>query len=164
MSVSIVKAEIKHVPFILGLIKELAEYERAPHEVILTEDQLKEDLFGYQAVAEALVAVDAEAVLGIAVYYTKYSTWKGKCIYLEDIVVKDSCRGKGIGKQLFEAVMKIAYERSAGRLEWQVLEWNTPAIKFYESFGAIIDPEWLNGKFTSEQLSVYFNHPRNERI
>jgi GNAT superfamily N-acetyltransferase len=158
MSISIVKAEIKHIPSILGLIKELAEYERAPHEVILTEEQLKEDLFGYPAVAEALVATDAESVFGIAVYYTKYSTWKGKCIYLEDIVVKDTYRGKGIGKQLFKAVMQIAYERNAGRLEWQVLEWNTPAIKFYESFGAIIDPEWLNGKFTSEQLKDYFNH------
>ena len=119
---------------------------------------MHEDIFGKNRIAEAFVALYDNVPAGIAVFYTKYSTWKGKCIYLEDIIVTQAFRGKGIGKSLFESVMQIALERKAGRMEWQVLDWNEPAINFYKKFGAILDPEWVNGKFTNEQLKNYFNH------
>jgi GNAT superfamily N-acetyltransferase len=158
MSTSIIEAEPAHVPFILSSIKELAVFEKAEGEVVLTEEQLHEDIFGKNRIAEAFVALYDNVPAGIAVFYTKYSTWKGKCIYLEDIIVNEAFRGKGIGKSLFESVMQIALERKAGRMEWQVLDWNEPAINFYKKFGAILDPEWVNGKFTNEQLKNYFNH------
>lgn len=158
MNVEIIPAKPENVQEILSLIKELALFEKAPDEVVLTESQLTEDLFGENKIAEALVALEGERIAGTAVYYTKYSTWKGKCLYLEDIIVTDSYRGRGIGKKLFAEVMRIAHERKMGRMEWQVLDWNEPAIRFYKQFGATLDPEWINGKFTNLQLMNYFEH------
>jgi GNAT superfamily N-acetyltransferase len=158
MSISVIQAVPNHVPFILSAIKELAVFEKAPDEVVLNENQLHEDIFGNNAIAEALIALHSDIPAGIAIFYTKFSTWKGKCIYLEDIIVTEAFRGKGIGKRLFESVMKITHERNYGRMEWQVLDWNEPAIGFYKSFGALMDSEWINGKFTREQLINYFDH------
>ncbi|MEZ5172062.1 MAG: GNAT family N-acetyltransferase [Bacteroidia bacterium] len=158
MNVEIIAAKPENVNEILGLIKELAHFEKAPDEVVLTENQLMEDLFGDKKIAEALVALVDNRIAGTAVYYTKYSTWKGKCLYLEDIIVSDGFRGCGIGKKLFSAVMRIAHEREMGRMEWQVLDWDEPAIRFYKHFGATLDPEWINGKFTNVQLKNYFEH------
>jgi GNAT superfamily N-acetyltransferase len=91
-------------------------------------------------------------VVGIALLYTKYSTWKGRCIFLEDIIVTEKHRNKGIGKALFQRAIRYAAEQNAGRLEWQVLDWNESAIGFYKKFGALLDPTWINCKFTREQL------------
>ena len=88
-----------------------------------------------------------DEILGIALYYTKYSTWKGKCIYLEDIVVSQQHRQKGVGSKLFDAVLEVAKNKKVKRMEWQVLDWNEPAIKFYKKYNAILDEEWINGKF-----------------
>lgn len=138
----------------LGLVKELALYERAPQEVTVTLDEMTEAGFGPGAVWTAFVATLNDTVLGMALYYTKYSTWKGKCIFLDDIVVTEPKRGLGIGKLLFDAVVAEAKRTHARRLEWQVLDWNTPAINFYQKYDAVLDPEWINGKLTYQQLQA----------
>ncbi|HBL38469.1 MAG TPA: GNAT family N-acetyltransferase [Flavobacteriales bacterium] len=138
-----------------ALIVELAIYERAEQEVSNTVDQLLRDGFGEDPVYELLVAETEEKVVGMALWYTKYSTWKGKCGYLEDLVVQADVRGRGIGKALFLEVAKACAHRGYGRMEWQVLDWNEPAIGFYRSLGAGLDPEWLNGKLTKDELQTF---------
>lgn len=136
----------------MRLIRELAEYERAADEVSVDVRQLEQDGFGEDPAYWALVAEADGKTVGMALYYRKYSTWKGPCIYLEDLVVTQNERGNGFGKQLFEAMMHVAKESRAGRMEWQVLDWNRSAIDFYKSYGAELDGEWLNGRLTFEQL------------
>ena len=138
-----------------ALIVELAIYERAEQEVSNTVDQLLRDGFGEDPVYELLVAETEEKVVGMALWYTKYSTWKGKCGYLEDLVIQADVRGRGIGKALFLEVAKACARRGYGRMEWQVLDWNEPAIGFYRSLGAGLDPEWLNGKLTKDELQTF---------
>lgn len=138
-----------------ALIVELAIYERAEQEVSNTVDQLLRDGFGEDPVYELLVAETEGKVVGMALWYTKYSTWKGKCGYLEDLVVQADVRGRGIGKALFLEVAKACARRGYGRMEWQVLDWNEPAIGFYRSLGAGLDPEWLNGKLTKDELQTF---------
>ena len=138
-----------------ALIVELAIYERAEQEVSNTVDQLLLDGFGEDPVYELLVAETEGKVVGMALWYTKYSTWKGKCGYLEDLVVQADVRGRGIGKALFLEVAKACARRGYGRMEWQVLDWNEPAIGFYRSLGAGLDPEWLNGKLTKDELQTF---------
>ena len=131
---------------LLELIQELADYEKAPDEVIVTLSHFEESGFGANPVWWAFVAEDANQIVqGFALYYIRYSTWKGQCIYLEDLLVTESLRGKGIGKLLFEAVMKETKNRGFKRMCWQVLDWNEPAINFYKKFDATLDPEWMNG-------------------
>jgi GNAT superfamily N-acetyltransferase len=150
------KGRPEDVPAVLALIKELAEYERAPQEVTNTEEALLLDGFGPEAIYGLFVAENERGQIGgMAIYYEKYSTWKGRCLFLEDIIVSEKHRRKGIGEALFREVIREAKSRHSGRLEWQVLEWNEPAIRFYEKLGAGIDPEWLNGKFTYEQLQNF---------
>ena len=139
---------------LLSLVKELAAYEKAADEVEITSDQLLEDGFGTNSIYEFYVAELGEEVVGIALYYHKYSTWKGRCIYLEDIVVNQSQRRLGIGRLLFEAVRKEAVLIKAKRMEWQVLDWNEPAIEFYKSLDAHFDHEWINVKLTGQQLDA----------
>ena len=138
-----------------ALIVELAIYERAEQEVSNTVDQLLLDGFGEDPVYELLVAETEGKVVGMALWYTKYSTWKGKCGYLEDLVVQADLRGRGIGKALFLEVAKACAHRGYGRMEWQVLDWNELAIGFYRSLGAGLDPEWLNGKLTKDELQTF---------
>ena len=146
------KGRVSDCKAVYELIKELAIYERAGKEVDISEKQLEEDGFGPRAIYNLLVAEQKGKVIGMALYYEKYSTWKGRSIYLEDLIVTAEMRGIGAGKALFEAVMQEAKKRGSGRMEWQVLEWNQPAIDFYASYGANLDSEWINGKFTKEQL------------
>ena len=149
------KGTSEDVPAAYRLIKELALYEKAPEQVTITLEELVADGFGENPIYGLFVAeVDTE-VIGIALYYEKYSTWQGRCIYLEDIVVTESERGKGIGHQLFQAVIGVAKERNSARMEWQVLDWNEPAINFYKKYNANLDGEWLNGKLTREQIQAY---------
>lgn len=142
------------VPAVHRLIVELAEYERAPSEVTNTVEQLTEDGFGPQAIYNLFVAESNGEIIGMALWYEKYSTWKGRCGFLEDLVVRESARGHGVGKALFLAVAHACARANYGRMEWQVLEWNEPAIGFYKSLGAELDPEWLNGKLTREGLQA----------
>lgn len=131
---------------LLRLIQELATYEEAPDEVIVSEEQLLEDGFGANKIFDFFVAELEGAVVGIALYYTKYSTWKGRCLFLEDIVVALEHRRKGIGEQLLRQVINEAEKRKVKRLEWQVLDWNTPAIEFYKKHKTTFEPEWINCK------------------
>lgn len=138
-------AERKDVPVILELIKGLAEYEKAPTEVINTVSALEKDLFDLK-LCEAFVAEVDNAVIGFALFYTSYSTWKGPCIYLEDIYVLPEHRRSGAGSVLFDAVVEVAKSREVARMDWQVLDWNEPAIEFYKKKNALLDDEWLNGR------------------
>lgn len=132
---------------VLCLINELAVYENAPNEVIITLEQLIEDGFSPNKVFDCIVAEnDRKEIVGMALFYTGYSTWKGKTLYLEDFLVKEPYRKYGIGQQIFDAVISEAKRRNVNRMDWQVLNWNEPAIKFYQKNNAILDEEWTNGR------------------
>ena len=130
---------------IMELIRALALFEKAPHEVINTPENLKKHLFEEQ-ICDAIVAEVANQIVGFALYYTSYSTWKGKCLYLEDLFVIPDYRQQGIGSELFDMVVQIAKEKQVKRMDWQVLDWNQPAIDFYRNKSAILDEEWINGR------------------
>lgn len=132
-----------------ALIQALADYERAPDEVSNTPVQLRIDLFE-DTVCEALVVENDNRIVGFALYYTSYSTWKGRCLYLEDFYVLPEFRRGGIGGKLFREVVAIAQARGVKRMDWQVLEWNEPAIAFYKKHEALLDPEWINGRLFFE--------------
>lgn len=128
------------------LISELALYEKAPGEVTNTVEKLRIDLF-VDPVCEALVVENESLeVVGFALYYQSYSTWKGRCLYLEDFYVKPDFRRGGIGSNLFLQVVEIAKKWGVKRMDWQVLDWNEPAIEFYKKHQAILDSEWVNGR------------------
>jgi GNAT superfamily N-acetyltransferase len=149
------KATAADMASVHQLIAELARYERAENEFELSVNDLLEDGFGTNPIFECMVACDGDQVVGFALFYTKYSTWKGLCLFLEDFIVTQSHRGQGYGAALFQALISIARDRRVKRLEWQVLEWNEPAIQFYQKFGAHLDPEWLNGKLVFQQLQAF---------
>ena len=132
----------------LLLIKELAAFEKAPEQVINTVEQMLIDGYGEKPIFDLLVAEADQKIAGIAIYFIKYSTWKGKCLYLDDIVVQESLREKGIGKQLFDAVVAEAKLCNCQQLQWQVLNWNEPAINFYKKYDTVFDAEWINCKIT----------------
>lgn len=140
------------LPRVLELIKELAEFERAPLEVTNTLKQLEEDGFGRRPVYGFFVAEIEDRIIGLSLYYWRYSTWKGKRLYLEDIIVTASERGKGAGQMLFNRTMEKALEENCTGMMWQVLDWNEPAIKFYKKYGARIDGQWLNCSLEAEQI------------
>ena len=130
---------------IFDLIKELALYEKAPEQVTNTPEQLKVDLFDDQ-ICDAIVALSNNEIIGFALYYVSYSTWKGRCLYLEDFYVQENHRQYGAGGKLFDQVVTIAKEMKVKRMDWQVLEWNQLALDFYSKRNAILDPEWINGR------------------
>ena len=140
------------VPAVLGLIRELALYEKAPLEVTNTEEDMLRDGFGEHPVYRMLVAELNGNVVGMAIYFIKYSTWKGKGVYLDDIVVTEPMRGQGIGAKLFKAVMQDARDMDAKQMHWQVLDWNEPAIRFYQRYGCDFDSEWINCKLNRGQI------------
>ena len=138
---------------ILRLIQALAEYEKLAHEVVATEAALKQTLFGPKPAAEVLLAEEGGRPVGLALFFQNYSTFLAKPgIYLEDLFVDPSVRGKGIGKALLQAVAKLAVQRGCGRFEWAVLDWNRPAIDFYESLGAKPMSDWTVMRVTGEAL------------
>mgnify|MGYP000927418803 CR=1 FL=1 len=167
------KAKKEDCPRLLELIRELAVFEKAPEKVTVTEAHFIESGFGRNPVWQAFVAtvaedpkksvlnnketilpnetisegtVNKETIVGFALYYIRYSTWKGQMLYLEDLLITEDFRGKGIGKALFERVIEEAKERKLRGMIWQVLEWNTPAIDFYKKYNASLDSEWVNGE------------------
>ena len=143
------------LPQVLALIQELALYERAPHEVTNTLDMMRRDGFGPEPIYGFFVLESGSDLLGLALFYTAYSTWKGRMLFLEDLVVTEAARRGGYGRQLFEAVVGEARRTGAQRLKWQVLDWNEPAIAFYKKLGANLAPEWLNANLTAEQLAAW---------
>lgn len=151
-----VKADL---PRTLELIKELARYERAPDEVITTVPQMERDGFGPNPIFGFFVAERSGVIIGISLYYWRYSTWKGKRLYLEDIIVTESERGKGAGKLLFDRTMKFAVDEGCTGMMWQVLEWNEPAIKFYKKYDAKLDDEWTNCSLERDQLIALTRNP-----
>ena len=146
----------KHdLPQTLELIKELALYEKAPHEVTNTVERMAQDGFGSNPIFGFFVAENEEKrIVGVAIYYWRFSTWKGKRLYLEDIVVTESERGRGVGKLLFERTMQQALDSNCSGMMWQVLDWNEPAINFYKKYNAKLDGEWINCSFERDQIET----------
>jgi len=145
MNINIRLAQRNDCTTLMTLIRELATYERAPEEVTVNAIHFEEAGFGPEPVWWAVVAEQQEQIVGFALCYTRYSTWKGSLCYLEDLVVTDHMRGKGIGRLLFEAVILQAKNKGYPRVCWQVLDWNEPALNFYRKFGATFDASWVNG-------------------
>ena len=151
-------ARVNDVPIILQLIRDLATYERAPDEVVATEEQLIDVFFGERPVAEVLLAFERESPVGFAVYFYSFSTWLARSgLYLEDLFVKPEKRGKGYGRALLVELAKIARDRGCGRMEWAVLDWNEPAIKFYRALGATPMHEWTVFRLTREEIAKLAN-------
>lgn len=128
----------------LELVRELAVYERAPDEVTVSMEHFIESGFGDKPVWWAYVAEAEEKVIGFALYYVRYSTWKGQRMYLEDILVTEAWRRRGVGRQLMDKLVAVAKEKGFTGIAWQVLDWNEPAIDFYKTYNAKFDPEWVN--------------------
>ncbi|HEY4755938.1 MAG TPA: GNAT family N-acetyltransferase [Ignavibacteriaceae bacterium] len=148
-------AEINDTPIILKLIKDLSMYEKLTHQFINNEVLLKKYLFGEKRFAEVLIADFKNQPVGFALFFHNYSTFVGKPgIYLEDLFVQPEMRGKGIGKELFLRLVKIAKERNCGRVEWSVLNWNTPAIDFYKDMGAVPMDEWTVYRLTADKIDT----------
>lgn len=145
VSTNIRKATAADCPRMMELINELALYERAPQEVTVSPEHFLESGFGPNPVWWAFVAELDGVVMGFALYYIRYSTWKGQRMYLEDILVTEEARGKGLGKLLMEALIAEAKERRFTGITWQVLNWNEPALNFYRKFNTRFDDEWVNG-------------------
>lgn len=152
MEVNVRRAEARDVPRMLDLVRELAVFERAPNEVTVTEQHMLEAGFGADPVWVGWVAEVDGRVQGMAVCYERYSTWKGRRLYLEDIIVTEAARGGRIGEKLFMECVKYALDRNHSGMLWQVLDWNTDAIRFYDRFGAVYSKEWLNGSLDLAQL------------
>ncbi len=138
------KGTIEDIPRAFELVEELALYEKAPEEVTNTIEMMKKDGFGANPVFEFIVAEQDQEIIGLSIYYWRYSTWKGKRLYLEDLIVTESKRGIGAGKMLFDRTVEIAKEQGATGMMWQVLDWNEPAIAFYKKYGALLEDGWLN--------------------
>ena len=152
MNIHIRTAIKEDCPRLLELINELALYEKAPEEVTVTIDEFVDAGFGQKPVWKAFVAEENGTIIGFALFYTRYSTWKGCRLYLEDFIVTEEYRGKGVGKILFEKVIDEAKTNNYNGMTWQVLDWNEPAINFYNKYEARLEDEWLNASFSKEQL------------
>ena len=152
----IIRAATKSdVPAILGLIQELATFEREPNAVAVTEAELLQDGFGESPAFGCFVATNESKVVGIALYYPCYSTWKGKSWHLEDLIVTKSHRGKGIGFELLQKFISFAHNSGVRRIQWAVLDWNTPAIDFYEKHGATVFSEWKITQMTQGEMQKF---------
>jgi len=155
MKITIRRGKKEDLPAVLELIRELAIFEKAPGEVTNRLEDMEEDGFGPGPVFRLLVAEAGTIIAGMAIYFVKYSTWKGKGIYLDDIIVKEAYRRNGIGKQLLDEVIRDAKALNARQLHWQVLEWNEPAINFYKNYNASFDGEWINCKLNEDQIKNF---------
>ena len=154
--IKIRKGTKKDLAKVLELIKELADYEGGLDEVLISERDLEEYGFCENPLYFLLVAESDNNVVGLAIYFIHFSTWKGKCLYLEDLIVSNKFRRKGIGTMLFETLIKIAHKKGMKRIMWQVLHWNESAINFYKKYNANISNSWLNGKITDLEIKKLF--------
>ena len=143
---------------VLGLIQELAAFENEPDAVLITVDDLIRDGFGTVPLFHVFVAEVEKQIVGIALYYYRYSTWKGKTIHLEDLVIKEKMRGTGLGYALYSEIIKQGKKDKVRRIEWNVLDWNTPAIEFYEKSGAKILVDWKVAQMSEEAINYFVDH------
>ncbi len=155
MNIEIRIATARDCEAMLALINELAIYERAPDEVTVDLNHFIEAGFGELKVWDAFVAVDGDQIVGFALYYTRYSTWKGCRLYLEDFIVTEAYRGKGIGNLLFDKVIDIAKGDKYNGMVWQVLDWNEPALNFYKRYNSRVESGWLNASLSAEQVREF---------
>ncbi len=155
MSITVRKGTPNDLNQAFELVQELAEYEKALHEVENSVERMMEDGFGKKPIFEFFVAEENGKIEGVAIFYYRYSTWKGKAIFLEDLVVRKAKRGAGIGKKLLDAIVQEAKDVNARQVMWQVLDWNEPAINFYKKLGADLDEEWINCKLELKQIQEY---------
>jgi GNAT superfamily N-acetyltransferase len=149
--ITIRKAAQKDCPRIFELIKELAQYEKAPDEVTVSLNHFEESGFGSHPVWWAFVAEANQTIIGFALYYIRYSTWKGQRMYLEDLYITESERRKGVGSLLMKALIQEARYLNLNGINWQVLEWNKPAIDFYKGYETTLDAEWINCTLSLEK-------------
>jgi len=153
MKSAIVRAGKKEdLPMVFELVKELADFERAPEQVTNTVLKMEEDGFGTNPVFGFFVAENENGIVGLALYYYRYSTWTGKRIYLEDIIVTEKERGKGLGKLLFDRTLEKTLEDNCNGMTWQALDWNEPALNFYKKYGSKLDNEWVNCTLERHQI------------
>lgn len=150
--ISIRESKKEDCPFLLEMIHLLAAFENAPEQVKVTLEQLQEDGFGKSPLYKSFIYSFDGVQAGMSLVYFRYSTWKGKSLYLEDLFIKEEFRQKGIGKAAFNQLAKLAISENCHRFEWQVLDWNTPAINFYSKLGANLDSEWLNVKLEGDEI------------
>ena len=154
-SIVVRKAKKEDVPEMMVLIKELAEFENGLNEVSVDEDNLLKYGFSDEALYSCFIAEKNGAIKGMALYFYTYSTWNGKCLYLEDLIVKRKERTNGVGTALMNEIIKTGKEEKANRIAWQVLDWNLDAHDFYRKFDASLDGEWLNGRMTLNQIKAF---------
>ena len=157
MSFMVRKAERQDMPQVLDLIKELAVFEKEPDAVEVTVEDLEKEGYGNNPLFHCFVAELDKKIVGIALVYYRFSTWKGRTIHLEDLIVSESHRGTGIGMALYKKVMEFADDNKVKRVEWNVLDWNTNAIKFYENTGAHILDDWRVVQMSKEGLDNFVN-------
>jgi len=151
--ITLIREGVKEdLPKVLELINELADYEKALEEVTITLDDLENDGFGDTSYYSFLVAEHNKTIIGLSFYFIRYSTWKGKFLYLEDFIIREEYRNQGIGSLLFEATINVCKKEDLNGMIWQVLDWNTPAIKFYKKYNAISSTDWCNGKLSKHQI------------
>jgi GNAT superfamily N-acetyltransferase len=158
MGIHIKKATKDDMPKVLELIQELANFENEPDAVEVTSEELKEAGFGADPLFQCFLAVSDGEIVGMALIYFRFSTWKGKAIHLEDLVVKENMRGKGIGQALYAEVMKYALKEGVRRVQWEVLDWNERAIKFYERSGARVLKDWWLVQMDKKGIENYNNN------
>ena len=160
MSFIIRHGDEKDVAGMFRLVKELAEFEKAPEAVVNTEARLREDGFGKNPIYKVFIAEEVATgdVVGMALYYTAFSTWKGRIFYLDDLIVTEAFRRYGIGEKLLNEVLKAAAEAGVNQIRWQVLDWNKPAITFYEKVGVEFDAGWIDCKMTKEKIQHYVHN------
>jgi GNAT superfamily N-acetyltransferase len=165
MEVVIRKAEARDVPEVLALVRELATFEKEPESVTVSEAAMLDAGFGERPVWFGWVAEYTAAsgelasgkLVGLAVCYERYSTWRGRCLYLEDIIVTEHARGQRVGEKLFKACASFALEQGHHHMLWQVLDWNTEAMRFYERLGATFEPQWVNGRMIRSDIQRLVN-------
>ncbi|MGB5983473.1 MAG: GNAT family N-acetyltransferase [Nonlabens sp.] len=158
MNYTVRSAQKADMPRVLELIKELAIFENEPDAVLITVEDLINGAFGREKLFKCFVCEKDDHIQAMAICYPRFSTWKGKTIHLEDLIVTQKYRGQGLGKALYSAVMKYAFELKVGRVEWVVLDWNTSAINFYESTGAVVDRQWNIAQMDQESLANYIDN------
>ncbi len=151
------KAVISDASSILSLIQELAVFEKEPDAVILSKIQIEKDGFGERPLFECFVAEVAEQIVGMSLFYPRYSTWKGLTFHLEDLIVTEQMKGKGIGSQLYNIFLKHAHLVQVERVEWSVLDWNLPAIAFYQKSGAIVMDDWKTVQMDKKSIDKYIS-------